>query len=62
MLQGTHFREIYYAKSNQKKAGVAALTSDKIDFKTKDILREKKGGFSNDKRKQEHITGRYNNN
>lgn len=43
MLQGTHFREIHYAKSNQKKAGVATLTSDKIDFKTKDILREKRG-------------------
>ena len=51
MRQGTPFREICYVKSNQKKAEVAALTSDKIDFKTEDILREKKGALSNDKRK-----------
>lgn len=42
-----HILERYYVKINQNKAGVAALTSDKIDFKTKDILREK-GLFSND--------------
>lgn len=42
MLQGTHFREIYYAKSNQKKAGVATLTSDKIDFKAILLLKMKR--------------------
>ena len=35
MLQGTHFREIYYAKSNLKRARIVILISDKIYFKTK---------------------------
>ena len=53
-LQETHFRprdtyrlkvrgwkKIFHANGNQKKAGVAILTSDKIDFK-KRLLQETK--------------------
>ena len=32
-------------KCNQKKAGVAILISDKIDFKTKTITRDKEGHY-----------------
>ena len=55
-LQETHFRprdtyrlrvrgwkKIFHANGNQKKAGVANLISDKIDFKIKTITREKEG-------------------
>ena len=54
-LQETHFRlrdpyrlkvrgwkKVFHANGNQKKAGVAILISDKIDFKIKTITREKK--------------------
>ena len=54
-LQETHFRprdtcrlkvrgwkKIFHANRNQKKARVATLISDKIDFKIKTITREKK--------------------
>ena len=57
-LQETHFRprdtyrlkvrgwkKIFYADGNQKKAGVAILISDKIDFKTKTITRDKEGHY-----------------
>ena len=53
-LQETHFtsrdtyklkvrgwKKILHAKGSQKKAGVAILISDKIDFKTKDIKTKK---------------------
>ena len=53
-LQVTHFRprdtyrlkvrgwkKIFHADGNQKKAGVAILISDKTDFKTKTITRDK---------------------
>ena len=53
-LQETHFRprdtyglkvrrwkNIFYANENQKKAGVAILLSDKIDFKIKNVTRDK---------------------
>ena len=53
-LQETHFRprdtyrlkvrgwkRIFHANGNQKKAGVAILISDKIDFKIKNITRDK---------------------
>ena len=33
---------IFHANGNQKKAGVAILISDKIDFKINTITREKK--------------------
>ena len=55
-LQETHFRprdtctlkvrswkKIFHANGNQKKARVAILISDKIDFKIKTITRDKEG-------------------
>ena len=58
LLQETHFRpkdtyrlkvrgwkKIFHANGNQKKAGVAILISDKIDFKTKTITRDKEGHY-----------------
>ena len=57
-LQETHFRprdtyglkvkgwkKIFHANGNQKKAGVAILISDKIDFQTKTITRDKEGHY-----------------
>ena len=53
-LQETHFRprdtyrlkvrgwkKIFHANENQKKAGVGILISDKIDFKIKNVTRDK---------------------
>ena len=34
---------IFHANGNQKKAGVAILILDKIDFKIKTIIRDKEG-------------------
>ena len=36
------WKKICHGKGNQKKAGVAMLIPDKIDFKTKTITREKR--------------------
>ena len=57
-LQETHFRprdtyrlkvrewkKMFHAKGNQKKAGVAILIPDKIDFKMKNITRDKEGHY-----------------
>ena len=57
-LQETHFRpkdtcrlkvkiwkNIYHANGSEKKAGVAILISDKIDFKTKTVTRDNKGHY-----------------
>ena len=57
-LQETHFRprdtyrlkvrgwkKIFHANGNQKKARVAILISDKIDFKIKTITRHKEGHY-----------------
>ena len=57
-LQETHFRprdtyrlkvrgwkKIFHANGNQKKAGVASLISDKIDFKIKTTTRDKEGHY-----------------
>ena len=57
-LQETHFRpqdtyklkvrgwkNIFQANGKQKKAGVAILMSDKIDFKLKRITRDKEGHY-----------------
>ena len=54
-LQETHFtsrethklkvrewKKIFHANGDQKKAGVAILISDKIEFKMKSIVRDKK--------------------
>ena len=37
------WKKILYANRDQKKAGVAILISDKIDFKTKAVKRDKEG-------------------
>ena len=37
------WKKLFYANGNQKKDGVDILISDKIDFKTKTIIRDKKG-------------------
>ena len=55
-LQETHFRvkdtyrlkvsrwkKIFHAKGNDKKVGVAILTSDKTDFKTKATKKDNEG-------------------
>ena len=39
------WKKIFHANGNQKKAGVAILTSDKIDFKIKNITRDKEGHY-----------------
>ena len=39
------WKKIFHANRDQKKAGVAILISDKIDFKTKAIKRDKKGHY-----------------
>ena len=57
-LQETHFRlrdtfslkvkgwkKIFHANGNQKKAGVGILISDKIDFKIKNVTRDKEGNY-----------------
>ena len=57
-LQDTHFRprdtyrmklggwkKIFHANGSQKKAGVAILISDKLDFKIKTITRDKEGHY-----------------
>ena len=36
------WKKIFHANGDQKKGGVPTLISDKIDFKMKNILREKK--------------------
>ena len=38
-------KKIFHANGNQKKAEVAILISDKIDFKTKTITRDKEGHY-----------------
>ena len=39
------WKKIFHANGNQKKAGVAILISDKIDFKTKTIIGDKEGHY-----------------
>ena len=39
------WKKIFHAKGNDKKAGVAILISDKIDFKTKAIKKYKEGNY-----------------
>ena len=39
------WRKIFQANGDKKKAGVAILTSDKIDIKTKTIIRDKEGHY-----------------
>ena len=38
-------KKIFHANRDQKKAGVAILMSDKVDFKTKVVKRDKEGHY-----------------
>ena len=39
------WKKIFHANTDQKKAGVAILISDKIGFKMKNILKDKEGHY-----------------
>ena len=39
------WKKIFHAKINQRKDGVAIFISDKIDFKMKNIVRDKEGHY-----------------
>ena len=39
------WEKVFQANGNQKKAGVAILLSDKMDFKTKTVIRDKGGHY-----------------
>ena len=39
------WKKIFHANRDQKKAGVAIIISDKIDFKTKAVKRDKDGHY-----------------
>ena len=39
------WKKIFHANNKEKKAGVAVLVSDKIDFKTKKVTRDKEGHY-----------------
>ena len=39
------WKKIFHANRDQKKAGGAILISDKINFKMKNILRDKEGNY-----------------
>ena len=40
-LKVNGWKKIFHANGDQKRAGVAILTSDKIDFEIKDVKRDK---------------------
>ena len=42
-LKVKDWKKIFHANRDQKEAGVAILISDKIDFKTKAVKRDKEG-------------------
>ena len=44
-LKVTGWKKIFHANRDQKKAGVAILISDKIDFITKAVKRDKDGHY-----------------
>ena len=39
------WKKIFHTNGNQKKAGIALLIPDKLDFKTKTVIRDKKGHY-----------------
>ena len=39
------WKKIFHTNRDQKKAGVAILMSDKVDFKTKAVKRDKEGHY-----------------
>ena len=39
------WKKEFHANGNKKKVGVAILISDKIDFKTKTVIRDKEGHY-----------------
>ena len=39
------WKKIFHANGNQKKAGVAILISEKIDFKIKTVTRDREGHY-----------------
>ena len=43
--EGEGLEKILHTNGNQKKAGVAILVSDKIDFKIKTVMRDKEGHY-----------------
>ena len=47
-LKLRRWKKLFHANGNQKKAGVAILISDKIDFKVKTITRDKRRTLHND--------------
>ena len=44
-LQVRGWKNIFHANGSQKKAGVAIFISDKIDFKIKNVTRDKEGHY-----------------
>ena len=40
------WKKIFHANGDQKKAGVAILISEKIDFKIKTVKRDKEGHYT----------------
>ena len=44
-LKMRRWKKILHANGNEKRAGVAILISEKIDFKTKSIIKDKEGHY-----------------
>ena len=44
-LKITGWEKVFHVNGNHKKAKVAILTPDKIDFKTKTVIRDKEGHY-----------------
>lgn len=44
-LKVKRWKNTFHANGDRKKAGIAVLISDKIDFKTKTVLRNKEGHY-----------------
>ena len=44
-LKGREWKKILHVNGNKKKAGVAILMSDKIDFKIKSVIKDKEGHY-----------------